>query len=76
MNHDGAGLISRLEGEKVIPIEASQDADALSAVGMLSLSADTIRRRYANYIVQLSERRQGMQLKNVLKIAAGTAEPA
>jgi hypothetical protein len=65
-------LISRLEGEKVIPIEMREDA-ALSVVGMTSLSADTIRRQYSHLIVRLSERRQGMTIRNVLKITAGTA---
>jgi hypothetical protein len=38
-----------------------------------SLSADTIRRNYADYIVELSPRRDGMKLKHALAIANGTA---
>ena len=37
-----------------------------------SLSRDTIKRRYAKYIVKVSERREGMKLKHALAIAAGT----
>jgi hypothetical protein len=36
-----------------------------------SLSEDTLRRRYRQYIKQLSPRRQGMQLKHALAIARG-----
>ena len=41
-----------------------------------SLSADTIRRKYAEYIVKLSPRRDGMKLKHALAIANGTARRA
>jgi hypothetical protein len=39
-----------------------------------SLSADNLRRTYADYIVKLSARRDGMKLKHALAIAAGTAK--
>jgi hypothetical protein len=41
------------------------------AVQITSLSTDTIKRRYSDYIVQLSPRREGMTLRNILKIARG-----
>ena len=41
-----------------------------------SLSADTIRRKYAEYIVKLSPRRDGMKLRDALRIANGTARQA
>jgi hypothetical protein len=36
-----------------------------------SLSADTLKRRYPELIVHLSDRRVGMKLKHALAIAAG-----
>ena len=41
-----------------------------------SLSADTIRRPYPHYVVKLSDRRGGIQLKHILAIARGTARRA
>jgi hypothetical protein len=41
-----------------------------------SLSPDTLRRRYRQYVVALSDRRDGMKLKHVLAIADGTADRA
>jgi len=38
-----------------------------------SLSADTIRRTYPEFIIKLSPRRDGMKLKDALAIANGTA---
>ena len=38
-----------------------------------SLSGDNIRRNYSEYVVKLSPRRDGMQLKHALAIANGTA---
>ena len=38
-----------------------------------SLSGDNIRRNYPEYVVKLSPRRDGMQLKHALAIANGTA---
>ena len=36
-----------------------------------SLSRDTIKRRFPHLIIKLSLRREGMQLRNALKIARG-----
>ena len=36
-----------------------------------SLSKDTLKRRYPEYIVKLSERRQGMKNKHILGITNG-----
>jgi len=41
-----------------------------------SLSSDTIRRKYGEYVVKLSARRDGMKLKHALAIANGTARRA
>jgi hypothetical protein len=41
-----------------------------------SLSSDTIRRKYGDYVVKLSARRDGMKLKHALAIANGTAPRA
>ena len=38
-----------------------------------SMSADNLRRTYPEFIVKLSPRRDGMQLKHALAIANGTA---
>lgn len=38
---------------------------------LLSLSPDTIKRRYRDQLVYLSARRLGMQMKKALAIAAG-----
>jgi len=43
------------------------------AAKITSLSPDTLRREYPKYVVQLSSRRDGMQLKHALAIANGTA---
>ena len=36
-----------------------------------SLDRDTIKRRYGDRVVQLSDKRQGMKLKHALAIAEG-----
>ena len=41
-----------------------------------SLSGDNLRRNYSEYVVKLSPRRDGMQLKHALAIANGTARRA
>ena len=38
-----------------------------------SLSGDNLRRNYPEYVVKLSPRRDGMQLKHALAIANGAA---
>jgi len=38
-----------------------------------SLSGDSIRRNYSEYVVKLSPRRDGVKLKDALAIANGTA---
>jgi hypothetical protein len=55
---------SWLELESVKPLRPDIEA-------VTSLSRDTLARRYAEYIVQLSPRRKGMKLRNALKIASG-----
>lgn len=55
---------SWLELESVRPLaEASKRT---------SLSPDTLSRHYREYVIDLSPRRRGMQLKHILAIAAGT----
>jgi hypothetical protein len=44
------------------------------AAAITSLSEDTLRARYARFIVQVSPRRQGMRLRDILAIAAGQVE--
>jgi hypothetical protein len=52
----------------------SIDWSRASAEEITCLSADTLRRRYAKYVVHVSDRRVGMKLKHALMIAAGKAE--
>ena len=59
---------SWLELESVKPMPVVEE--------MTSLSGDNIRRTYPHLVVKLSQRRDGMQLKNILAIARGTARRA
>ena len=56
-----------IELESVIPLVA--DAGITSAEAVTSLSPETIRRRYPQYVRQLSPKRQGMKLRDALSIA-------
>ena len=47
-----------------------------SAEEVTGLSRDTLKRTYSHYVVQLSNRREGMTLGNALAIAAGKAAAA
>ena len=58
---------SWLELESVIPLEA--EADGISVEKITTLSADTQQREYPEFILQLSKRRRGMNLKHALSIA-------
>ena len=52
--------------ESIIPLKSyigARDAESIT-----NLSEETIRREYAEYVVQLSPRRFGMKLRNVLLI--------
>jgi hypothetical protein len=60
---------SWIELESSIPLSA---AEGTSVEKITSLSEDTIRRRFPEFVVQLSARRSGMKLKHALAIAAGT----
>lgn len=64
--------LSDLELERVFPLE-SEKPDATTARRMTSLSADTLKRNYPKFVVKLSERREGMSLRNILKITTGKA---
>jgi len=52
-----------LERESVVPLAKVEQ--------ITSLNRDTLRRRYPNRIVQLSDKRQGMKLKDALAITEG-----
>jgi hypothetical protein len=56
---------SWLELESVVKMPAASK--------ITSLSPDTIRREYSDYVVQLSARRDGVKLRHCLEIAAGKA---
>jgi hypothetical protein len=54
-------LLAGLEGERII---------SLPEAGRLNdISVDTIRRKYANLIVRMSDKRVGMRLKDALSLA-------
>jgi hypothetical protein len=57
---------------RVIPLE-SEDPDKETVRKITTLSAEAQKRNYPQFIVKLSARREGMQLGNALKIAAGKA---
>ena len=61
---------SWLELESVLPLEAESGVTSVERI--TTLSAETQRREYPEYIVQLSRRRQGMKLKHALRIAGTT----
>jgi hypothetical protein len=60
---------SWLELESVIPLASKDEKPTVETI--TSLSPDTIKRKYSEYVVGLSDRRQGMKLRNALKIANG-----
>jgi hypothetical protein len=62
-----------LELESVIPLEAEPGVTSVETV--TSLSSETIRRCYSQFVRQLSPKRRGMKLKHALQIA-GTADIA
>ena len=70
-NHARHRPPSWLELESVLPLEAEPGVTSVETV--TSLSAETQRREYSEFIIQLSPRRQGMKLKHALRIA-GTAD--
>jgi hypothetical protein len=53
-----------------LELESSKPLSMASKI--TSLSEDTLKRRYAEYVTQLSERRRGMKLKHILAITNGT----
>jgi hypothetical protein len=55
--------------ESIIPLATTKGGrDAEQITG---LSADTIKRRFPEYVKQLSERRRGIKLRHALEIADG-----
>ena len=60
---------SWLELESVIPLE-STDAQQRTVKKITNLSADTLVRKYPQYVVRPSDRRVGMKLRHALAIAS------
>ena len=54
-----------------IELESVQKMSVVEEI--TSLSGDNLRRNYAEYVVKLSPRRDGMKLKHALAIADGSA---
>jgi hypothetical protein len=63
------------ELKTVIKLQTTKQGER-SAKQITSLSADTIKREFPEYVVKLSERRVGITLGNALKIAAGQPRAA
>lgn len=61
----GKGSPSWLELESVKRLKVAAE--------ILDTSPDTIARAYPDLIIQLSKRRRGMKLRDILSIANGTA---
>ena len=57
-----------VELERIVPPDEAEQ--------LTSLSHDTLRRRFPNLIVNLSPRRVGIRLRDVLAINNGTGEAA
>ena len=60
-----------LELESVIPLAAEPGVTSVASV--TTLSPETTKREYPEYVIRLSPRREGMKLKHALRIA-GTAD--
>jgi hypothetical protein len=60
-------LLTELEGERIISLA---DAARLNDV-----SVDTLKRRHADKILQMSDRRYGMRLKHALTLAQPLVHP-
>jgi hypothetical protein len=56
--------------KRAIPLE-SERPGVETGRSITSLSGDTIKRQYPQYVVKLSERREGIARGNAFKIAAG-----
>ena len=61
-----------LEAEKVIPLEL-KNPQKMTVQRLTTLSAETVRRRYAEFVIDLSPGRQGMKVRKALEIADGKA---
>lgn len=68
-----AEVTGRGSGSKTFAewIELQRVVDLKEARRLSGLSLDTIKRRYADKVIQLSPRRRGMKLCDVLDIGAG-----
>jgi hypothetical protein len=53
--------LSQIELERIVPLS--------EAARLSSLSPDTLKRKFADKIVQLSARREGMRVKHALMLA-------
>ena len=56
--------------EAILPLPKT--AGERTVESLTSLSPDTIKRRYPEYVVKLSPRREGMKTKHALAISNGT----
>ena len=65
---------SNFELERVLPLGKRPDGPSIEE--LTSLSVDTIKRRYPDWIVKLSEKRLGMKFKHGLVITRKMKTPA
>lgn len=63
------------ELERVILLESTSKKHTGPTVkDITSLSADTIKRRYAKKVLRMSEKRVGMKMRDALEIAASNSK--
>jgi hypothetical protein len=62
--------VDDVEMLRTIPLE-SERPGVETVRSITSLSADTVKRAFPQFVIKLTERREGMQRGNAFKIAAG-----
>ena len=62
-----------LEAERVLPLELSKP-DVMTVERLTSLSADTIKRRFPDHVIDLSPGRKGMKARKAVEISNGTID--
>jgi hypothetical protein len=67
--------LSWLELESMIPLDTSKPG-VTTVKTITTLSSDSIKRNYSQYVVRMSPKREAMKMRHALKIAAGEATPA
>jgi hypothetical protein len=61
----------KLNEQEPTPLDLERVWELPKAGVFLTISPDTIKRNYPQWVVQLSRRRQGIKFRHVLQIAGG-----